>query len=87
MSVPGAYQKQLSIPWTPDNEKDYGTSFVFHVDKEMRPELQVELEQTISVLQVSIHPDATKLTEVCLYCCFLPTTFLFIYLFKCWTVH
>uniref|UniRef100_A0A8C0Z988 Phospholipase A2 n=1 Tax=Cyanistes caeruleus TaxID=156563 RepID=A0A8C0Z988_CYACU len=48
VSVPGAYQKQLSIPWTPDNETDYGTSFVFHVDKEMCPELQVELEQTIS---------------------------------------
>ncbi|GAB0190418.1 cytosolic phospholipase A2 zeta [Grus japonensis] len=51
LSVPGAYQKQLCIPWRPDNEKDYGTSFVFHVDKEMCPELQVELEQTISVLQ------------------------------------
>lgn len=63
MSVPGAYQKQLSIPWTPDYEKDNGASFVFHVDKEMSPELQVELEQTISVLQVSIHADSTKLTE------------------------
>ncbi|KAM9239743.1 cytosolic phospholipase A2 zeta isoform 3-T3 [Leptosomus discolor] len=51
VSVPGAYQKQLCIPWRPDNEKDYGTSFVFHMDKEMCPELQVELEQTISVLQ------------------------------------
>uniref|UniRef100_A0A8D2MPZ4 Phospholipase A2 n=1 Tax=Zonotrichia albicollis TaxID=44394 RepID=A0A8D2MPZ4_ZONAL len=48
VSVPGAYQKQLSIPWTPDNEKDCGTSFVFHVDKEMCSELQVELQQTIS---------------------------------------
>ncbi|XP_051476317.1 cytosolic phospholipase A2 zeta isoform X3 [Apus apus] len=51
LSVPGAYQKQLCIPWRSDNEKDYGTSFVFHMDKEMCPELQVELEQTISVLQ------------------------------------
>uniref|UniRef100_A0A672TQG3 Phospholipase A2 n=1 Tax=Strigops habroptila TaxID=2489341 RepID=A0A672TQG3_STRHB len=43
VSVPGAYQKQLHIPLGPDS-KDYGTSFVFHVDKEIWPELQVELE-------------------------------------------
>uniref|UniRef100_A0A8C3PRH5 Phospholipase A2 n=1 Tax=Calidris pygmaea TaxID=425635 RepID=A0A8C3PRH5_9CHAR len=61
LSVPGAYQKQLCIPWRPDNEQDYGTSFVFHVDKEMCPELQVELEQTISVLQVSIPSHCYKL--------------------------
>uniref|UniRef100_A0A8C6YW75 Phospholipase A2 n=1 Tax=Nothoprocta perdicaria TaxID=30464 RepID=A0A8C6YW75_NOTPE len=48
LSVPGAYEKQLCIPWEPDREQDYGTSFAFHVDKEMHPELQVELEQTIS---------------------------------------
>lgn len=60
LSVPGAYQKQLCIPWRPDNEKDYGTSFVFHVDKEMHPELQVELEQTISILQVSNCPGCYK---------------------------
>ncbi|NXP67983.1 PA24F phospholipase, partial [Chloropsis cyanopogon] len=64
VSVPGAYQKQLSIPWTPDNEKDYGTSFVFHVDKEMCPELQVELEQTISVLLDGMNPDIEKHTTV-----------------------
>ncbi|XP_039924135.1 cytosolic phospholipase A2 zeta isoform X2 [Hirundo rustica] len=64
VSVPGAYQKQLSIPWPPDNEKDYGTSFVFHVDKEMCPELQVELEQTISVLQDGVNPDIEKHTTV-----------------------
>ncbi|XP_010218827.1 PREDICTED: cytosolic phospholipase A2 zeta-like, partial [Tinamus guttatus] len=51
LSVPGAYEKELHIPWGPDCEQDDGTSFVFHVDKEMHPELQVELEQTISVLQ------------------------------------
>ncbi|KFW74982.1 Cytosolic phospholipase A2 zeta, partial [Manacus vitellinus] len=64
LSVPGAYQKQLSIPWTPDNEKHYGTSFVFHVDKEMCPELQVQLEQTISVLQDGVNPDVEKHTTV-----------------------
>ncbi|XP_041315659.1 cytosolic phospholipase A2 zeta isoform X4 [Pyrgilauda ruficollis] len=64
VSVPGAYQKQLSIPWTPDNEKDSGTSFIFHVDKEMCPELQVELQQTISVLQDGVNPDIEKHTTV-----------------------
>ncbi|XP_063015165.1 cytosolic phospholipase A2 zeta isoform X1 [Melospiza melodia melodia] len=64
VSVPGAYQKQLSIPWTPDNEKDGGTSFVFHVDKEMCSELQVELQQTISVLQDGVNPDIEKHTTV-----------------------
>uniref|UniRef100_A0A8B9QRV0 Phospholipase A2 n=1 Tax=Anas platyrhynchos TaxID=8839 RepID=A0A8B9QRV0_ANAPL len=64
LSVPGAYQKQLCIPWRPDNEKDYGTSFVFHVDKEMHPELQVELEQTISILQDGMNPDIEKHTTV-----------------------
>ncbi|XP_040455941.1 cytosolic phospholipase A2 zeta [Falco naumanni] len=64
VSVPGAYQKQLCIPWRPDNEKDYGTSFVFHMDKEMCPELQVELEQTISVLQDGMNPDIEKHTTV-----------------------
>uniref|UniRef100_A0A8B9F0Y1 Phospholipase A2 n=1 Tax=Amazona collaria TaxID=241587 RepID=A0A8B9F0Y1_9PSIT len=47
VSVPGAYQKHLRVPLGPDNE-DCETSFVFHVDKEICPELQVELEQTIS---------------------------------------
>uniref|UniRef100_A0A8C5UBQ1 Phospholipase A2 n=1 Tax=Malurus cyaneus samueli TaxID=2593467 RepID=A0A8C5UBQ1_9PASS len=61
VSVPGAYQKQLSIPWTPENEKDYETSFVFHVDKEIGPELQVELEQTISD---GVNPDIEKHTTV-----------------------
>ncbi|NXY85277.1 PA24F phospholipase, partial [Alcedo cyanopectus] len=64
VSVPGAYQKQLCIPWTPDNEEDYGASFVFHVDKEMCPKLQVELEQTISVLQDDVNPDIEKQTSV-----------------------
>ncbi|KFP05859.1 Cytosolic phospholipase A2 zeta, partial [Calypte anna] len=64
LSVPGAYPKQLCIPWTPDNEKDYGASFVFHMDKEMCPELQVELEQTISVLQDGVNPDIEKHTTV-----------------------
>ncbi|XP_068049531.1 cytosolic phospholipase A2 zeta isoform X1 [Anomalospiza imberbis] len=64
VSVPGAYQKQLSIPWTADNEKDYETSFVFHMDKEMCSELQVELQQTISVLQDGVNPDIEKHTTV-----------------------
>ncbi|XP_030338342.1 cytosolic phospholipase A2 zeta isoform X5 [Strigops habroptila] len=62
VSVPGAYQKQLHIPLGPDS-KDYGTSFVFHVDKEIWPELQVELEQTISVLQDGMN-DIEKHTTV-----------------------
>ncbi|KAM9012984.1 cytosolic phospholipase A2 zeta isoform 5-T6 [Ara ararauna] len=62
VSVPGAYQKHLRIPLGPDNE-DCGTSFVFHVDKEICPELQVELEQTISVLQDGMN-DIEKHTTV-----------------------
>ncbi|XP_065541500.1 cytosolic phospholipase A2 zeta isoform X3 [Lathamus discolor] len=62
VSVPGAYQKHLHIPLGPDN-KDYGTSFVFHVDKEICPELQVELEQTMSVLQDGMN-DIEKHTTV-----------------------
>ncbi|XP_061199692.1 cytosolic phospholipase A2 zeta isoform X5 [Neopsephotus bourkii] len=62
VSVPGAYQKHLRIPLGPDSE-DYGTSFVFHVDKEICPELQVELEQTISVLQDGMN-DIEKHTTV-----------------------
>ncbi|XP_042727762.1 cytosolic phospholipase A2 zeta isoform X2 [Lagopus leucura] len=60
LSVPGAYQKQLCIPWSLDNEEECGTSFVFHVDKEIHPELQVELEQTISFLQDGMNPDVEK---------------------------
>ncbi|KAM4666833.1 cytosolic phospholipase A2 zeta isoform 2-T2 [Amazona ochrocephala] len=62
VSVPGAYQKHLRVPLGPDNE-DYETSFVFHVDKEICPELQVELEQTISVLQDGMN-DIEKHTTV-----------------------
>ncbi|XP_030900380.2 cytosolic phospholipase A2 zeta isoform X2 [Melopsittacus undulatus] len=62
VSVPGAYQKHLRVPLGPDSE-DYGTSFVFHVDKEICPELQVELEQTISVLQDGMN-DIEKHTTV-----------------------
>nr|XP_025951379.1 cytosolic phospholipase A2 zeta-like isoform X3 [Dromaius novaehollandiae] len=64
LSVPGAYEKQLCIPWRPDSEQDYGNSFVFHADKEMHPELQVELEQTIFVLQDGVNPDIEKHTTV-----------------------
>lgn len=60
MSVPGSYERQTSIPWRPDSENDHETSFIFHMDKEMCPELQVELEQTMSVLQVSICADCHK---------------------------
>ncbi|NXG44526.1 PA24F phospholipase, partial [Psilopogon haemacephalus] len=62
VSVPGSYEKQLSSLWRPDSENDYETSFIFHVDKEMCPELQVELEQTISVLQDGVNPDIEKHT-------------------------
>uniref|UniRef100_A0A8C2YD40 Phospholipase A2 n=1 Tax=Coturnix japonica TaxID=93934 RepID=A0A8C2YD40_COTJA len=64
LSVPGAYQKQLCIPWSLDNEEDCGTSFVFHVDKEMQPELQVELEQNISFLQVSSYETGFNPAEI-----------------------
>ena len=64
LSVPGAYQKQLCIPWSLDKEEECGTSFVFHVDKEMHSELQVELEQTISFLEDGMNPDVEKHSTV-----------------------
>ncbi|XP_048805392.1 cytosolic phospholipase A2 zeta isoform X3 [Lagopus muta] len=64
LSVPGAYQKQLCIPWSLDNEEECGTSFVFHVDKEIHPELQVELEHTIPFLQDGMNPDVEKHSTV-----------------------
>ncbi|XP_067414243.1 cytosolic phospholipase A2 zeta-like [Emydura macquarii macquarii] len=62
LSMPGAYEKQLCIPCRPDNDQDFGTPFVFHVDKEMRSDLEVELEQTITVLQDEMSPDLEKQT-------------------------
>uniref|UniRef100_A0A452GNW3 Phospholipase A2 n=1 Tax=Gopherus agassizii TaxID=38772 RepID=A0A452GNW3_9SAUR len=63
LSMLGAYEKQLCVPCRVDNDQDFGTPFVFHVDKEMCPDLEVELEQTITVLQVSICAD---LYNICL---------------------
>ncbi|XP_053884570.1 cytosolic phospholipase A2 zeta isoform X2 [Malaclemys terrapin pileata] len=64
LSMPGAYEKQLCIPCTLDNEQDFGTPFVFHVDKEMCPDLEVELEQTITVIQDEISSDLEKHTTL-----------------------
>uniref|UniRef100_A0A8B9PCH3 Phospholipase A2 n=1 Tax=Apteryx owenii TaxID=8824 RepID=A0A8B9PCH3_APTOW len=77
LSVPGAYEKQLCIPWRPDSEQDYGTSFVFHVDKEMHPELQVELD---SVCGMCVHSncfslEVTNPSEICIF--FSPFNFYF----------
>ncbi|XP_074854966.1 cytosolic phospholipase A2 zeta-like [Carettochelys insculpta] len=60
LSVPGAYEKQLCIPCRPDSDEDFRTPFVFHVDKEMCPELEVELEQSINILQDEITSDIEK---------------------------
>uniref|UniRef100_A0A8C8SY31 Phospholipase A2 n=1 Tax=Pelusios castaneus TaxID=367368 RepID=A0A8C8SY31_9SAUR len=62
LSVPGAYEKQVCIPCRPNNNQDFGTPFVFHVDKEMCSDLEVELEQTITVLQDETSPDLEKHT-------------------------
>ncbi|XP_023962387.2 cytosolic phospholipase A2 zeta isoform X4 [Chrysemys picta bellii] len=64
LSMPGTYEKQLCIPCTLDNEQDFGTPFVFHVDKEMCPDLEVELEQTITVIQDEISSDLEKHTTL-----------------------
>ncbi|TFK14957.1 MAX gene-associated protein [Platysternon megacephalum] len=64
LSMPGAYEKQLCIPCRLDNDQDFGTPFVFHVDKEMCPDLEVELEQTITVLQDEISSDLEKHTTL-----------------------
>uniref|UniRef100_A0A8C0GHV7 Phospholipase A2 n=1 Tax=Chelonoidis abingdonii TaxID=106734 RepID=A0A8C0GHV7_CHEAB len=64
LSIPGAYEKQLCIPCRVDNDQDFGTPFVFHVDKEMCPDLEVELEQTITVLQDEISSDLEKHTTL-----------------------
>ncbi|KAM7165264.1 cytosolic phospholipase A2 zeta-like isoform 2-T2 [Macrochelys suwanniensis] len=64
LSMPGAYEKQLCIPCRLDNDQDFGTPFVFHVDKEMCPDLEVELEQTITVFQDEISSDLEKHTTL-----------------------
>ncbi|CAM5151073.1 unnamed protein product [Natator depressus] len=64
LSMLGAYEKQLCIPCRLDNDQDFGTPFVFHVDKEMCPDLEVELEQTITVLQDEISSDLEKHTTL-----------------------
>nr|XP_006130413.1 cytosolic phospholipase A2 zeta [Pelodiscus sinensis] len=60
LSMPGAYEKQLCIPLQMDSDQDFGTPFVFHIDKEMCPDLEVELEKTITVLQDEINSDMEK---------------------------
>ncbi|XP_074854964.1 cytosolic phospholipase A2 zeta-like [Carettochelys insculpta] len=60
LSVPGSCEKQLYAPCRLESDQDFRTPFVFHVDKEMCPELQVELEQTINVLQDEITFDQEK---------------------------
>ncbi|KYO28414.1 hypothetical protein Y1Q_0016002 [Alligator mississippiensis] len=64
LSMPGAYEKQLCFPLKPDDNQDCGIPFVFHVDKEMCPDLEVELEQTTSFLQDGMSHDIEKQTTV-----------------------
>ncbi|XP_053123364.1 cytosolic phospholipase A2 zeta isoform X2 [Hemicordylus capensis] len=64
ISLPGSYEKQLCIPCKPDSDQDCGIPFVFHIGKDMCSELDVELEQTITVLQDGVSPDFEKHTTV-----------------------
>ncbi|KAJ6667287.1 hypothetical protein lerEdw1_017265 [Lerista edwardsae] len=57
ISLPGSYEKQLCIPCKTDSGQNQGTPFVFHVGKDMCSELDVELEQTITVIQDGVSPD------------------------------
>ncbi|XP_053239642.1 cytosolic phospholipase A2 zeta isoform X1 [Podarcis raffonei] len=57
LSLPGAYEKQLSIPCKSDSDQSCGNSFVFHVGQGMCSELDVELERTITILQDGVSPD------------------------------
>ncbi|XP_062973742.1 cytosolic phospholipase A2 zeta [Elgaria multicarinata webbii] len=59
-SLPGAYEKQLSIPCKSDSDLNSGIPFVFHVGKEMCSKLDVEMERTITVLQDGVSPDFEK---------------------------
>lgn len=52
ISLPGSYEKQLCIPCKTDSGQNQGIPFVFHVGKDMCSELDVELEQTITIIQV-----------------------------------
>ncbi|XP_061467300.1 cytosolic phospholipase A2 zeta-like [Rhineura floridana] len=64
LSLPGAYEKQLCIPCKSDSDQGCGIPFVFHVGQEMCAELDIELEQTITVLQDGVSPDFEKHSTV-----------------------
>ncbi|XP_066474417.1 cytosolic phospholipase A2 zeta [Tiliqua scincoides] len=64
ISLPGSYEKKLCIPCKTDSGQNRGIPFVFHVGKDMCSELDVELEQTITVIQDGVSPDFEKHSTV-----------------------
>uniref|UniRef100_A0A670XXA6 Phospholipase A2 n=1 Tax=Pseudonaja textilis TaxID=8673 RepID=A0A670XXA6_PSETE len=50
--LPGSYEKQLSEPCKPNSDQTCEIPFVFHIGKQLNSKLNVELERTITVLQV-----------------------------------
>ncbi|KAL7992408.1 hypothetical protein Chor_016664 [Crotalus horridus] len=64
LSLPGSYEKQLSEPCKSNPDQARGTPFVFHIGKQMCPELSVELERTITVLQDGVNPELEEHSTV-----------------------
>ncbi|XP_030070614.1 cytosolic phospholipase A2 zeta [Microcaecilia unicolor] len=64
LSVPGAYEKEACIPCRPDPDQDTQTQFVFHADREQGPQLEVQLQQNLTVVHDGLGPGAEKQTMV-----------------------
>ncbi|XP_029454495.1 cytosolic phospholipase A2 zeta [Rhinatrema bivittatum] len=64
LSVAGAYEKETCIPYRPDPDQDRQTPFVFHADRELCPQLEVQLQQTLTILQEGLGPGGEQQTTV-----------------------
>lgn len=53
LSVPGSYEKQICAPLKQAQTQEEGIPFVFHADRDISPSLNVCLQQTLLVGQVS----------------------------------
>nr|XP_033808694.1 cytosolic phospholipase A2 zeta-like isoform X2 [Geotrypetes seraphini] len=64
LSVPGAYEKEACIPCRPDPDQHTQSQFVFHTDREQGPQLEVQLQQSVIVVQDGVVPEEEKQTMV-----------------------
>ncbi|XP_053331492.1 cytosolic phospholipase A2 zeta [Spea bombifrons] len=60
LSVPGSYEKQICTPFEKSAPCNEGIPFLFHVDKDMSPQLDVYLQQTLRIGQDDLAPELDK---------------------------